>query len=135
VGQVEVELLPHCRRGQGNGGLRRVRPARQRGAGSGYPGPRPPSASRHPEIIGELTSVAGTERRGRYTAEGDLTIAGRTRRLTCEVAVYLRDGLELEADWEQILDIRDFDVALPPVMRLQTHPEVQIRVHLEAERQ
>lgn len=96
--------------------------------------PRMIDSRRHPKIVGELVSVSPGRGRGRYRAEGDLAIAGSRRRIECEISVYLRDGVELEADWEQVLDIRDFDVALPPLMKLKTYPEIDVRVHLEAVR-
>jgi len=94
--------------------------------------PRLLDAAHHPLIVAELVSVHPAPGRGRYRAAGHLTMAGTSRQLECELSVYLRDGVELEADWQFMVDIRDYPIDLPPVMRLRTHPEVDVRVHLEA---
>jgi hypothetical protein len=94
--------------------------------------PRLVDARRNPKITGELVTVRPGRGRDRYRAEGDMVIAGTTCRVECEISVYMRDGVELEADWEQVVDIRDFDIDLPPLMRLRTYPEIDVRVHIEA---
>jgi hypothetical protein len=94
--------------------------------------PRLLDAVHHPLIVAELVSVEPVPGRDRYRAVGNLEIAGGSHPVECDLSVYLRDGIELEADWQFVVDIRHYPIDLPPNMRLRTYPEIDVRVHLEA---
>jgi polyisoprenoid-binding protein YceI len=89
-------------------------------------------ARTYPTIVGELDEAEATAIAGHYRVHGNLTFHGRTRPVTAEIEARVDGDSRLVADWEQTIDIRDFGVQPPRLLMLRVHPEVRVRVHLEA---
>jgi polyisoprenoid-binding protein YceI len=94
-------------------------------------------ARTYPAIAGELRQVQAGTSDGRFHVQGDLTFHGRTQLLAADLAVVFEGDAGQEqrliADWEQTIDVRDFGVDPPRLLMLRVHPEVLVRVHLEAD--
>jgi hypothetical protein len=71
------------------------------------------------------------EAAGVFRVEVELEIRGVRRPVAGEATVVLR-GDALTVDGEGTLDMRDFGVKPPRLLMLRVHPEVVVRVHLEA---
>lgn len=76
--------------------------------------------------------VAGGES-DRYRVGGEITIHGVTRQLEGTVVVAQPRPGVLTVTGEQVIDIRDFDIALPTVLMLRIYPDVVVRLYLEAQ--
>ena len=69
----------------------------------------------------------------RYRLVGDITFHGASRTLDGTVEAVLRPDRRLVVTGEQVIDIRDFDLAVPTVLMLRIYPDVRVRLHVEAE--
>jgi DNA-binding PadR family transcriptional regulator len=67
-----------------------------------------------------------------YRLAGDLNFHGVTRSAQGTVTVEIGAESRLVVTGEQLLDIRDFDVASPTVLMLRIYPDVRVRLHVEA---
>jgi polyisoprenoid-binding protein YceI len=69
---------------------------------------------------------------GRYVVTGDLTFHGVTQTIEGEVTVSRPDDRTLVIEGEREFDIRDFKVDPPKILMLKVHPEVKVRIRVEA---
>ena len=92
-------------------------------------------ARRHPRIIGELRGLHELGPPGSYTAEGDLTFHGVTRRVAGELRLLVEGDGAIQLEGEQVFDIRDFGIDPPKLLLLKADPEVKVRVRLAARRE
>jgi polyisoprenoid-binding protein YceI len=88
-------------------------------------------ARRHPTITGELTGlerVDGT----RYLVRGDVTFRGVARSYEGDMDIAASDDGTVRLEGERVFDIRDFGMQPPKILMLRVHPEVAVRVSIEA---
>ncbi len=88
-------------------------------------------ARRHPLIVGEVTALddvdgARVEVRGRISFRGtDRDVAGDL------VVTPTTDGVRIEG--EQTFDVRNWGLDPPKLLAVRVHPEVTVRIVIEAE--
>jgi polyisoprenoid-binding protein YceI len=89
-------------------------------------------ARRYPTIRGVVRDMKPQGDDGRYMVTGDLSFHGVTQTLDGEVTVSRPDEQTVVIEGEREFDIRDFNVAPPKILMLKVHPEVKVRIRLEA---
>lgn len=89
-------------------------------------------ARRYPTIRGVVRDIKAQGVDGRYVVTGDLTFHGVTQTLEGEVTVSRPDDRTLVIEGEREFDIRDFKVDPPKILMLRVHPEVKVRIRVEA---
>jgi polyisoprenoid-binding protein YceI len=88
---------------------------------------------KYPTIVGEVREVhAG--KAGGYVVAGNLTFHGVARRVEGEIELTVDENGTLVIKGEQTFDVRDFGIEPPRILMLRVHPEVHVRLHLEATR-
>ena len=90
-------------------------------------------ARRYPVVglaLRDCTAVGSTNR---YRVAGEVTFHGSTRPLQGTVGVTMTSEGKLVISGEQVLDIRDFDIASPTVLMLRIYPDVVVQLQVEAE--
>jgi polyisoprenoid-binding protein YceI len=73
-------------------------------------------------------------RQNRYQLQGELTIHGVTRMIRGTVAIEADGGSEVQVTGEKVVDIRDFNIPPPKVLRLRIYPDVRVRMRLVGKR-
>ena len=68
----------------------------------------------------------------RFGVRARMTFHGVTRMLWGVVGVAVRGCDRIVASGEQVIDIRDFDLRAPKVLKLRIYPDVRVYLHLEA---
>ena len=91
-------------------------------------------ARRYPVATAEMRFLDPVGDQNRYQVQADLTIHGVTRTVTGTVAIEVQDGV-VEIYGEKVVDIRDFDIPAPTVLRLRIYPDVRVRMRLLAQRE
>ncbi|MEO6886957.1 MAG: YceI family protein [Jatrophihabitantaceae bacterium] len=98
-------------------------------------------AQRYPRITAELIAARPLAP-GRFAVTGDLTIHGRTRRLDAAIDVVVTaarpvgnvleaaSGYVVVVSGTLMIDMCDYDVALPSLVMLRVHPEVSVTFRL-----
>jgi len=86
---------------------------------------------RYPLIVAELRRMGRLES-GRYEMEGDLTIHGKAHRYTCTATVEVDEGPSLVVSGSTVVDMRDYDIALPSLMMLRIYPDVTVHFRIKA---
>lgn len=89
-------------------------------------------ARRYPTIRGVVKDMKSEGVDGRYAVTGDLSFHGVTQTVEGEVTVSRPDDGTLVIEGEQHFDIRDFNVSPPKILMLKVHPEVKVRIRVEA---
>jgi hypothetical protein len=89
---------------------------------------------RFPRIVGELIGAIPTAD-GEYTAEGNLTFHGTTRPLETPMRVRVLGGTRLEAQWDQKIDIREFNLTAPRILAFKVDPVVEVSLKVVAEKE
>ncbi len=89
-------------------------------------------ARRYPTIRGIVRDMKSQGVDGRYAVTGDLTFHGVTQTVEGEVSVSRPDDGTLVIEGEHTFDIRDFKVDPPKILMLKVHPEVKVRIRVEA---
>jgi polyisoprenoid-binding protein YceI len=89
-------------------------------------------ARRYPRIRGVVRDMKPKGDDGRYVVTGELSFHGVTQTLDGEVTVSHPDENTLVIEGEREFDIRDFKVAPPKILMLKVHPEVKVRIRVEA---
>jgi polyisoprenoid-binding protein YceI len=89
-------------------------------------------ARRYPTIRGIVRDMKSQGVDGRYSVTGDLTFHGVTQTVEGEVSVSRPDDQTLVIEGERTFDIRDFKVDPPKILMLKVHPEVKVRIRVEA---
>jgi DNA-binding PadR family transcriptional regulator len=72
---------------------------------------------------------------GHFQLAGNLTFHGVTHAVDGTVVVTMPSADTLEATGRQAFDIRDYAVPSPTVLLLRIFPDVQVQLHVEAERE
>jgi hypothetical protein len=86
-------------------------------------------SKRFPKISADLREFGHGTARGRYTAAGQITLAGLARRYEGEFTLD-RDGRRVTLKGEQKIDVRDFGLKPINLLVLNVAPLVRVRLHL-----
>jgi polyisoprenoid-binding protein YceI len=89
-------------------------------------------ARRYPTIRGVVKDMKSQGVDGLYAVTGDLSFHGVTQTVEGEVTVSRPDNGTLVIEGEQQFDIRDYNVSPPKILMLKVHPEVKVRIRVEA---
>lgn len=89
-------------------------------------------SKRFPKIAGDLREFSRGAVRGRYTAVGQITLAGLARAYESEFRLE-RDGRRVTLDGELMIDVRDFGLKPINLLVLSVAPLVRVRLHLVTE--
>ena len=89
-------------------------------------------ARRYPRIKGVVRDIKPQGDDGRYLMTGDLSFHGVTQTIDGEVTISRPDDNTLVIEGEREFDIRDFNVSPPKILMLKVHPEVKVRIRVEA---
>lgn len=89
-------------------------------------------ARRYPTIRGVVRDIKPQGEDGRYLVTGDLTFHGVTQTVEGEVTLSRPDDRTVVVEGQQEFDIRDYKVDPPKILMLKVHPEVQVRIRVEA---
>lgn len=87
-------------------------------------------ARRFPKVAADLRNVQPIAP-PRYTATGDVTLAGRSRSYSGNFT-FARDGDGVAVEGELSLDIRDFGLKPPSLLVLKVDPVLRLRLRLVA---
>jgi polyisoprenoid-binding protein YceI len=90
-------------------------------------------ASRYPTITVNVDTGESLGKTDRYRAVGRLTMHGQTREIAANVRVRT-SGREMTITGKQVLNVREFGIDPPRLILLRMEPEVDVRVHIVAER-
>ena len=90
-------------------------------------------ARRHPTVTLDLRDCRPAGVPNRYRLAGDMKLHGVSRPLQGTVSVTTTSNNRLVISGEEVLDIRDFDIASPTVLMLRIYPDVRVQLHVEAE--
>jgi hypothetical protein len=90
-------------------------------------------SKRFPKISGDLRELNGATGAGRYTAAGQVTLAGLARRYEGEFTLD-RDADRVTIKGEIKIDVRDFGLKPMKLLVLSVAPLVRVRLHLVAAR-
>jgi hypothetical protein len=85
-----------------------------------------------PRIKGDLDRLGHLDGDNRYRVRGDLTFHGITRTYEHEMSIKAVDDRTLQAEGENVFDVREFGVKPPKILMLQVYPEVSVRVSIVA---
>jgi hypothetical protein len=90
-------------------------------------------SKRFPKIAGDLFELSPATLPDRYTATGQITLAGLARRYEGEFTVQ-RDARHVTLDGNLNIDVRDFGLKPLNLLVLSVAPQVRVRIHLIAAR-
>lgn len=88
-------------------------------------------SKRFPKIAADLRELKPGAAGGRYTATGQITLAGLSRRYEGEFAPSY-DGAQVTIDGDLQVDVRDFGLKPMKLLVLSVAPLVKVRLHLVA---
>lgn len=88
----------------------------------------------HPDAVIGLDRAVATAEASRYVVAGTLGFQGITRAVDGVVVVESADEERIVLSGEQSIDIRDFGIATPTVLRMRIYPDVRLKLLLEARR-
>ncbi|MEA2638290.1 MAG: hypothetical protein QOE18_1347 [Chloroflexota bacterium] len=89
---------------------------------------------RYPTITARVTKGEALEGEGRYRAVAQLSMHGQSREISGEIQLRV-DGTTMTIDGQQVINVKDFGIDPPRLIILKVEPEVDLRVHIVAERQ
>jgi polyisoprenoid-binding protein YceI len=89
-------------------------------------------AKHHPEIVGTVTEAERTGP-GRLWVTGTIFFRGQVQTVVGELNVEVA-GDQVTIDGSATFDVRAWGLQPPRVALLQVHPEVDVRIHVEAQR-
>jgi polyisoprenoid-binding protein YceI len=89
---------------------------------------------RYPTITARVTKGEALEGEGRYRAVAQLSMHGQSREISGEIQLRV-DGTAMTIDGQQVINVKDFGIDPPRLIILKVEPEVDLRVHIVAERQ
>src|ERR1700676_1257787 len=90
--------------------------------------------SRYPTITATVTHGEQLEGEGRYRAAARLTMHGHTREITGDVQLGV-NGSTMTIDGQQVINVKDFGIDPPRLIILKVEPDVDLQVHIVAERE
>ena len=88
-------------------------------------------SKRFPRIVGDLRELGAAAVPGRYTAAGQITLAGLARRYEGELQL-ARSGDDLRVAGDISVDVRDFGLKSMNLLVLSVEPLVRVRLRLLA---
>lgn len=88
---------------------------------------------KYPRITGEARTAEAIGP-GRYRTTGEVRFHGVSKEMTGEITV-TSTGERIVIEGGQTFDIRDFNVTPPKMLGLKVHPEVGVKIHVEAQPQ
>jgi polyisoprenoid-binding protein YceI len=91
-------------------------------------------ASRYPTITATVTHGEALAGEGKYRAAARLSMHGQTREITGDVQLSI-DGATMTIDGQQVINVKDFGIDPPRLIILKVEPDVDLHVHIVAERQ
>ena len=91
-------------------------------------------ASRYPTITATVTHGERLEGEGKYRAAAQLTMHGQTREISGDVQLDV-EGTTMTVDGRQVINVKDFGIDPPRLIILKVEPDVDLQVHIVAERQ
>jgi polyisoprenoid-binding protein YceI len=91
-------------------------------------------AGRYPTITARVIKGEALEGDGHYRAIAQLTLHGQTREITGEIQLHV-DGTTMTIDGQQVINVKDFGIDPPRLIILKVEPDVDLTVHIVAERQ
>jgi DNA-binding PadR family transcriptional regulator len=89
-------------------------------------------ARRHPTVTVELRGCDGLGAPGQLRVTGDVCLHGVSVAMEGTVEVSFRGAGDLMVRGQQVVDIRDFDIATPTMLMLRIYPDVLVQLHVEA---
>jgi hypothetical protein len=92
-------------------------------------------ARRYPSVVLELDGCSATASADRFRLTGVMTFHGVSRPISGAVTASIHDRHRLFVDGEEMVDVRDFRLALPTVLMLRIYPDVRVQLHVEAEQE
>ena len=90
--------------------------------------------SRYPSITAVVTHGEALDGDGRYRATAQLTMHGVTKDITGDLTLSV-NGAAMTIDGKQVINIKDFGIDPPRLIILKVEPDVDLQVHIVAERQ
>ena len=90
--------------------------------------------SHFPTITATVTHGEALDGDGRYRATARLTMHGQTRDITGDVQLDVK-GKTMTIDGQQVINVKDFGIDPPRLIILKVEPDVDLQVHIVAERQ
>jgi hypothetical protein len=91
-------------------------------------------SKRFPKIVADLGEVSAGTVNGRYTAGGQITLAGLARHYEGELLPN-RDGDDVRIGGDISVDVRDFGLKSMKLMVLSVEPLVRVRLRLVARKE
>jgi hypothetical protein len=91
-------------------------------------------SKRFPKIVAELRQLSGGALPGRYTAAGQITLAGLARRYEGELTAS-RGGEDVRVGGDMNVDVRDFGLKSMNLLVLSVEPLVRVRLRLVARKE
>lgn len=90
-------------------------------------------ARRFPVAIVELLNSSRLGKTDDFELSGNLTVHGVMKPISGKVTAESTGLSRIIVNGEQVIDIRDFALAMPSNLMLKIYPDVWIEMHLEAE--
>jgi polyisoprenoid-binding protein YceI len=90
--------------------------------------------SRYPEITAVVTHGEALDGEGRYRATAQLTMHGVTKDITGDLTLGV-SGTTMTVDGQQVMNVKDFGIDPPRLIILKVEPDVDLQVHIVAQRQ
>jgi polyisoprenoid-binding protein YceI len=90
-------------------------------------------ASRYPTINARVTHGEALKGEGRYRAVAQVTMHGQTREIQGDVQLGVK-GRTLTIDGQQVINMKEFGIDPPRLIILKVEPDVDLQVHIVAER-
>jgi polyisoprenoid-binding protein YceI len=90
--------------------------------------------SRYPEITAVVTHGEALDGEGRYRATAQLTMHGVTKDITGDLTLGV-SGTTMTVDGQQVINVKDFGIDPPRLIILKVEPDVDLQVHIVAQRQ
>ncbi|MGA8521561.1 MAG: YceI family protein [Candidatus Dormiibacterota bacterium] len=90
--------------------------------------------SHYPEITAVVTHGEALDGEGRYRATAQLTMHGVTKDITGDLTLGV-SGTTMTVDGQQVINVKDFGIDPPRLIILKVEPDVDLQVHIVAQRQ
>lgn len=87
----------------------------------------------HPLAILEFGTARRIGNSDHYSVTGALNFHGKSRALAGTLEIRVQADGNLHIAGEQVIDIRDFDIATPSILMLRIYPDVRVHLQIDAE--
>jgi polyisoprenoid-binding protein YceI len=92
------------------------------------------NVSKYPTITATVTHGEALAGEGKYRAAAQLNMHGIRREISGDVQLSV-DGTTMTIDGQQVINVKDFGIDPPRLIILKVEPEVDLQVHIVAQRQ